>query len=336
MIFFGVLRIEKKSNILQQKKDMMEYDKTIIESDNSELKKYNEQGATKSIPNKKNKKINTGAFVGIGVGAAAAGAVASASMPHFTFGRENGNPVTVNPAPMEDQETQSNNIETSQNADSVVGADSPDASDLPIATSVTDDMTPAEAFAAARQEVGAGGIYYYHGQAQGTYYESEWNNLSDEEKEDYWASVHHTHTHHQQSQHQGAVDQHDFSDVVWADDESGIYIVDVNDNDIPDVVLDLDDNGVGDVLMVDVEIENGEVISIGDVYVGEYLVNTEDVNGDNDYAYNDDDVSDDYSHLLSDLDDHSGLANNDYDYSANTDLDPFIEIDNNIDVSDMI
>lgn len=315
----------------------MEYDKTIIESDNLEPKKNNKQDVTKSTPKKKNKKISTGATVGIGVGAVAAGAVATAAMPHFTFGQENGNPVAVDSNPISDQEVQDENNELGQNVDPGVEGHSLEISDLPVATSVTDDMTPAEAFAAARQEVGPGGIYYYHGHAQGTYYESEWNSMSDDDKEDYWASVHHTHEQHQQSQHQGPVDQYDISDVDFADDESGIYIVNANDNDILDVVLDLDNNGVGDMLMVDVEIENGEIVSVGEIYNGEYYVDIEEVTGDDDgYNYGSEDIFDEYSHLSSDMEDHGDLANNDYDYSANTDLDPYIEIDNNIDVSDMV
>lgn len=64
--------------------------------------------------------------------------------------------------------------------------------DMDIATGVDDSMTFNEAFAAAREEVGAGGLFVWHGHTYGTYYENEWNAMSPEEKEQYWADVHHT------------------------------------------------------------------------------------------------------------------------------------------------
>jgi hypothetical protein len=50
----------------------------------------------------------------------------------------------------------------------------------PIALQVNNDMTFEEAFAAARQEVGAGGIFSWHGHTYGTYYVDEWQVFSDE------------------------------------------------------------------------------------------------------------------------------------------------------------
>lgn len=64
--------------------------------------------------------------------------------------------------------------------------------DLDVATSVDDSMSFNEAFAAARAEVGAGGIFVWHGNTYGTYYAEEWNNMSANDKEQYWANVHHT------------------------------------------------------------------------------------------------------------------------------------------------
>ena len=56
--------------------------------------------------------------------------------------------------------------------------------DLPIAD-VNDDMSFDEAFASAREEVGPGGVFYWHGGIYGTYYEDEWNEMTDEEKADF-------------------------------------------------------------------------------------------------------------------------------------------------------
>lgn len=53
----------------------------------------------------------------------------------------------------------------------------------------SDDMSFGEAFAAAREDVGAGGVFEYDGQLYNTYYQDEWENLSPEEVDEYWASV---------------------------------------------------------------------------------------------------------------------------------------------------
>ena len=64
--------------------------------------------------------------------------------------------------------------------------------DMSIATGVDDSMSFNKAFATARAEVGPGGIFEWHGQAYGTYYKNEWDAMSPEEHDQYWADVHHT------------------------------------------------------------------------------------------------------------------------------------------------
>lgn len=54
--------------------------------------------------------------------------------------------------------------------------------DLTIATAVKDDMSFAQAFAAARAEVGAGGAFEWHGNVYSTYYANEWNAMSKAEQ----------------------------------------------------------------------------------------------------------------------------------------------------------
>ena len=54
--------------------------------------------------------------------------------------------------------------------------------DVPVASSVNGNMTFDEAFAAARNELGAGGIFSWHGNTYGTYYADEWDGFSDEYK----------------------------------------------------------------------------------------------------------------------------------------------------------
>ena len=59
----------------------------------------------------------------------------------------------------------------------------------PVASSVNDSMSFADAFAAARAEVGAGGVFTWHGNLYGTYYETEWNAMSEQDRSDYFATI---------------------------------------------------------------------------------------------------------------------------------------------------
>lgn len=85
--------------------------------------------------------------------------------------------------------TESNNDEHAQTA----WADD----QVHIATSVNDDMSFSEAFAAARSEVGPGGAFEWHGKIYGTYYADEWNNMTAEERAEYgshfnWNNIDHS------------------------------------------------------------------------------------------------------------------------------------------------
>lgn len=65
-----------------------------------------------------------------------------------------------------------------------------------LATSTSDSMSFNEAFAAARAEVGPGGIFHWHGETYGTYYAEEWENLSAEGREEFAQHVADTVTEH--------------------------------------------------------------------------------------------------------------------------------------------
>ena len=79
------------------------------------------------------------------------------------------------------------------NADSTEGgtaeADVPVHEDAPVAH-VSNSMSFDQAFAAARAEVGPGGVFAWHGGIYGTYYETEWEAMSDAQKMAYVQSVH--------------------------------------------------------------------------------------------------------------------------------------------------
>lgn len=57
--------------------------------------------------------------------------------------------------------------------------------DMDVATAVNDDMSFGEAFAAARAEVGAGGVFEWHGGLYGTYTANEWNSMSAAQKAEF-------------------------------------------------------------------------------------------------------------------------------------------------------
>lgn len=285
-------------------------DQTIIESAPQKTSAPKET-PPKKHNQKKSPRISKGAAAGIGAGAAAVGA-AAAAIPFFAYGGHS-NDNTENPTVDNPDDVQNSAGQPSDNAEPHV----PVASDLPVATCVNDDMTPDEAFAAARAEVGPGGIYYYHGHAQGTYYESEWNNMSPDDREDYWASVQHTHEQYGPSAFQE--DDQPELELVDADEIPDMYLVDANGNDLPDAILDMDRDGVGDVLVVDIEVENGEVVAISDAYTGEFDIDEwggDLITEDDDFLLIPDD-DDDIAIDLDDLDDDDIIIDNDDDNLAN-------------------
>jgi len=61
--------------------------------------------------------------------------------------------------------------------------------EAPIATKITDEMNFNEAFATARQELGAGGVFEWKGNAYNTYYLEEWDAMTDDQKTEFIASL---------------------------------------------------------------------------------------------------------------------------------------------------
>lgn len=57
--------------------------------------------------------------------------------------------------------------------------------EVPVATSVNDDMSFTDAFNAAREEVGSGGVFEWHGYIYSTFTDEEWNSMSEAEREEY-------------------------------------------------------------------------------------------------------------------------------------------------------
>lgn len=61
--------------------------------------------------------------------------------------------------------------------------------EVAIAHNVNEAMTFDQAFAAARDEVGSGGVFSWHGEVYNTFYKEEWNALSLTQKQEYMASL---------------------------------------------------------------------------------------------------------------------------------------------------
>ena len=55
--------------------------------------------------------------------------------------------------------------------------------EVSVSHGVNDNMTFSQAFAAARREVGSGGVFQWHGHVYSTYYTEEWEDFSDEYKQ---------------------------------------------------------------------------------------------------------------------------------------------------------
>lgn len=53
---------------------------------------------------------------------------------------------------------------------------------VPLAHGVNDNMSFAQAFSAARAEVGPGGVFHWHGQSYNTYTAAEWNSMSSDQQ----------------------------------------------------------------------------------------------------------------------------------------------------------
>lgn len=177
---------------------------------------------------------------------------------------------------------------------------------MPVAHGVNDNMSFNEAFAAARHEVGPGGLFEWHGQVYGTYYGNEWDAMSEADRDQYWADVNQTgfvaHNggngsyggnegsdtsiaeayHHDSTPVEQPIDPQDptalnidSSRVIEQYDLDGdgaadVALVDVNDNDIPDVIMDTTGDGQFDTLVVDPIVDDEGNLLLNDDSVHEF------------------------------------------------------------------
>ena len=170
----------------------------------------------------------------------------------------------------------------------------------------TDGMSFSEAFAAARAEVGAGGIFEWNGNYYGTYYEDEWKEFSDDFKQEFgnhnWASE------YANENYDVAIGGSDVLDMdlnidaeLVADNSEHFEMSFVLDGEVsmPEIMEEVYDNLPGDIIAgdFDIDVEIAEVTPILDT--DDVLDVTDDIFADNDVFDNDLLVDDD---LLADVD----------------------------------
>lgn len=140
-------------------------EKTVYKDNTNSIDKTNV--AKDKNTNEKEKKSKWGkAAAGLGLGILMGGTMSFVSAA----------PIDNDP----DEDSSNENPDTDTNNTSLLSD-----GNIPVATSVSDDMSFSEAFAAARAEIGHGGVFEWNGNVYNTYYAEEWNNMSQEEKNDF-------------------------------------------------------------------------------------------------------------------------------------------------------
>lgn len=119
------------------------------------------------------KEVTIGGFTGILLGSA--GTLFASNVHKFNDSENIEN--------NQNEDIQSDNIsntETGETNSNTTSGNIPNSGAL--ANNVNDEMSFSQAFSAAREEVGAGGYFVWHGNVYGTYYASEWNNMTHDEQ----------------------------------------------------------------------------------------------------------------------------------------------------------
>lgn len=210
--------------------------------------------------------------------------------------------------------------------------------EVAIATTVTDDMSFSQAFAAARAEVGAGGAFEWHGNVYGTYLADEWNSMSPAEQQAYnnhfaWSQHHSTTTTTTaQTQHEDRPDIEEIrvdasAETQVADNHASNETHATNDDDVA-LVVD-DDTPEVVVLGVAEHEESGAVIG-GMLVDGEevFLIDIDNdgtfdvlaVDANHDGTFDADEVTDISDQQIT-VNDLQTLANDDAMLAAN-DMEP--------------
>lgn len=170
-----------------------------------------------------------------------------------------------------------------------------------LATGVNDSMSFGEAFAAARQELGAGGAFEWHGNLYSTYTAEEWEAMTPEQRDDYAQSV---------AELTPVADVHESTPVT--EDVSDV----VSEND-DDVVIDPED----EMVTIDSETIGIEVHDVGTVETldGEVDVAIATIDG-HDAILVDHDQDGFVDEIVIDMNDNGEIDEDEVMDTSNTDL----------------
>lgn len=124
---------------------------------------------------------------------------------------------------------------------------------LPVSHNVTEDMSFDEAFTAARQEVGPGGVFEWHGGVYGTYYASEWNAMSETEQQEFGSHISYRESNTEEP-----------SSTSETKDEIAEVEIEHEAEIIEEGVVDIPEAEIEDASSVEVELLGQEVVTLED------------------------------------------------------------------------
>ena len=202
----------------------------MIDNENTVVAYDNEENEKKSGMSDTARKVAIGGGIGILLGASAA-AVAQTMAPK--------------PEPIKDEEIENN--------DDVAG------DTVEISGKVNDGMSFSEAFAAARAEVGPGGMFTWHGNSYSTFTADEWDGMSAAERAEYSRLIAPHVQHHDVAHHTTVV--HDAPETVI--EQQTIIINEKEEVEEPE----LDLTRVRIISGEEVELEDGNTTIIGKGFV---------------------------------------------------------------------
>jgi len=145
----------------------------------------------------------------------------------------------------------------------------------PIAGTVNDEMSFSEAFASARQELGAGGVFEWHGQYYGTFYAEEVD------------------SNHQPTIEYPTVAEHDlptldYEPVIEEVYEEEVYVTVTEETEVEITDVDIDNDGFADAVYVEEDITTTvEEVTVVNEEIAEVEITQYEENNDYLLAYDD-------------------------------------------------
>ncbi len=171
------------------------------------------------------------------------------------------NALNEDAATNDDQEIDDNAAVDYSDHDNIISADTHVMVDdsISVAT-VDDDMSFGEAFAEAREQVGAGGVFEWHGNVYGTYHADEWEEMSDAEREEFDSHMDYS-----------ANSSNDtYAEVADSEVEDNVEVeVEVEDNSQEEVEVEVEaeDFDVEVIGVSEETLDDGSTLSVGQVQV---------------------------------------------------------------------